>query len=653
MNNEVRRSGAAVGASGSVFTCRETEPVSASGRGFCRKLTALPSLTKVLDDNVSGGSAKTLSERLPWCSDREKAFHEVVRRVKPEEQEKIIAEMSKVTDSEIAKLDTWCQKPSEMLTTDMDLFRSPKTPHIALRAFRDNRISVNQFATLASWHELLFARLGCVKENPIKEYVDTYLSYRVPQYAELFDDSGQPNQEAWQAIRQTIEKSNEKDVIFKFDVDAVIEKMQEQLKQVSPVESGFLYYINPGTYWNGATVADAIRRVGACMLSRYDDKEMLPGVSLSQALADAAFGEEAHTINPVIGESTPEDNRNGGLGRFRDFRVPFPCHLLPCQGLRTSDKSDSVSRNTRSKAWKKLPVANRTRSKPQKRKLGNGDSAVNHKRRKIEKLLVRKPCLPCRADFLPAPSVTDFQHHEYYHLLRSSMLKNKENIDLYIAMGDALLTLRNHYDKDIGHLKRKSHELCSQAEDILEKKVKASPGERAEAVRKKIIAQKIDKKLILYLRKNRKATGQFKAWMYDMEMRACIYRNSEGNDGIDNFMFHWLNISTVLNKHMKQRELLNGIPARLAGRVVLPKLQGQVYDANRQALTSELLRKEFDHLAVKLDKTLSQYPDEKEGMLSRKYRGARQCKSFIHCMITSPEADEPLADPKSDDHQNE
>ena len=56
---------------------------------------------------------------------------------------------------------------------------------------------------------------------------------------------------------------------------------------------------------------------------------MMPGISTRQALLDAAFKEEAHRVNPVIGTSRVADIRNGGSGRYRDFALPFPGIPLP------------------------------------------------------------------------------------------------------------------------------------------------------------------------------------------------------------------------------------------------------------------------------------------------------------------------------------
>ena len=70
--------------------------------------------------------------------------------------------------------------------------------------------------------------------------------------------------------------------------------------------------------------------------------------------------------------------------------------------------------------------------------------------------------LPKTADGVDAPTIADFQHHDYYHLMRISTV-SQEDIQEYIAIGDALLEQRNRYDAAIKALKSS----CGNASNTL------------------------------------------------------------------------------------------------------------------------------------------------------------------------------------------
>ena len=312
---------------------------------------------------VSCISGQTL--QLEVLDHHARCFNEVVRRIHTDQQSQIMDILSAVTDDQIETVVRCCDDPSLLTRNNYELLKSLDLPYQLLRAFRDEKITVNEFATMLSLH-------GIYQEN---HQLNAGFEFQVKS---LFDQDGQPITASWEAIAGTLRNSNEeKETIFCFDVDHIIKTMQEKLATVRPVEAVFWHY--PISKSSGERITDVVGSTGASALSRFADQAMVPGISTRQALLDAAFKEEAPRVNPVIGTSLVADIRNGGSGRYRDFALPFPG----------------------------IP-------------------------------------LPTKADDIDAPFSADFQIHDYYRLLRVSLLANKD-IDLYLAIGDELQHQRDRY----------------------------------------------------------------------------------------------------------------------------------------------------------------------------------------------------------------
>lgn len=472
---------------------------------------------------IEGLSIRSLS--LDCDDDRSKIFNEVVRRIKLPEQRLILDRISEVLDDQIKIIIQCCNDPSLIMKNHFCFFKSIDFPYVALRALRDGQINVNEFSTLLSLH-------GIYKENS-----ENNVAFKMKRKV-LFDKNGKANKNSWSAIKKTLRKSNNNTpTAFNFDVEETIKNMQIQLKSARPIEAGFWHYDMPGSsgfhitqlirfFWHydmpdsseKPTIADVTRDIGTWALSRYDDQEMLPSLTMRQALVDSAFGEEAHRINPVIGASSPDDLRQGGLGRYRDFALPFP---------------------------------------------GNP--------------------LPKTADYYPAPTIADFQHHDFYHLLRVSLLKNN-HADLYIAMGDALHTQRDRYNDTISELKKICRNKLISYKLFKERIDGMSPSQKKEAIKR--IEKDFYKvsRLISYLRRARKATGQLKFNMYDLEMANSTHTQDQYLQEKGSFDFHIDNIFYLLNRfpEEKERELLTGMPSELAGRTIIPMISGSLDSASEK-----------------------------------------------------------------------
>lgn len=443
--------------------------------------------------------SKTLSKRiianpstetllLRHNDDHATCFNEVVRRIESSKQIVILGKISGVTRDQLSNIVKCCKNPTHILSHHRSFFTSDEFPYVNLRAFRDGVIDVNEFSTLASVY-------GIFKEN--SEKVESF----VMKYKPLFDQNGEPDKDAWEAIEETLQKSNDAiKSVFYYDIKDVIKKMQAALKAARPLEAGFWHYdmAEPG---RKLTIADATRMLGSWALSGYANQEMIPSITMMQALLDSAFGEEAHRINPVIGSSTVNDIRLGGVGCYRDYAIPFPG----------------------------IP-------------------------------------LPKSADGFPAPTIAVFQRHDKYHLERASLLTNADK-DLYIAMGDALQAQQNRYNDSLLALK-----LLYRKKEVFIRRVKACIN-RLPKARKKESMIKFQKelhkisKLAAYLRRARKGTGQLKFAMYDLDFHLSDH-NHKLHRQQSEFIYHFNNIIRKLNS--KRAEPLNGVPARLAGRAVLP-----------------------------------------------------------------------------------
>lgn len=108
--------------------------------------------------------------------------------------------------------------------------------------------------------------------------------------------------------------------------------MQFLLKKAPPVEAGFWTYscpIFPNEDPEQLTTKKSLVYLDFRVLFGACGWMMCPSITLRQAFIDSVFQEEAHQINPVIGISTPEDIRTGGLKGYRDMAIPYPGHPLP------------------------------------------------------------------------------------------------------------------------------------------------------------------------------------------------------------------------------------------------------------------------------------------------------------------------------------
>ena len=150
--------------------------------------------------------------KLQRDDDHSRSSNEVVRRIKPFKQINIFGKISQVTEEQVGKIIQCCDDPALILSSFHGFFVSGEFPYVNLRAFRDGKINVNEFATLASLH-------GIYQES--REESESFGM----KFEALFDQNGEPDKEAWKAIEETLHKSNDTVTsAFKYDIADVIKK---------------------------------------------------------------------------------------------------------------------------------------------------------------------------------------------------------------------------------------------------------------------------------------------------------------------------------------------------------------------------------------------------------------------------------------------
>ena len=164
-----------------------------------------------------------------------------------------------------------------------------------------------------------------------------------------------------------------------------------------------------------------------------------------------------------------------------------------------------------------------------------------------------------------------------------------EDVDLYLAIGDELKRLRDRYHHTIGELKLIcKNKLAAYAE--FQKRIdKLSVEQRQKAMAK--LGRDFYKvsRLITYLEKARKATGQYKFRLYDMEMPRSKKRDNRFDEahGFENpdFGYHYENLECLLGLVINgEQEPLDGMVAEIAGRIVLPMISGGLTNPRAQFL---------------------------------------------------------------------
>lgn len=283
-----------------------------------QRYSATPS-TDLKDRDVKGTSSSPLD--LPVTDDHAKAFKEVVRRIKTDQQPLIMEKVNAITTPQLEQIAQCCRTPEQITTEHLSFLKSDTFAYAALRAFREKKISSNEFATLVTLQGVYLEGMQEIDSFEIR-------------HNKLFDDNGEVNECAWENIAYSLIRSRMFFPGYSYKVNSIIRKMQLLLKKAPAVEAGFWHCKFPiykDKDQGQLTMQKALSAVHFDVLfySYGRDWMLCPSITLRQAFIDSYCQEEAHKINPVIGISSPEDIRIGSLKGYRDMAIPFPGHPLP------------------------------------------------------------------------------------------------------------------------------------------------------------------------------------------------------------------------------------------------------------------------------------------------------------------------------------
>ncbi|MBO9496230.1 hypothetical protein [Salinisphaera sp. G21_0] len=285
-----------------------------------QRYSATPS-TDLKDRDVKGTSLSPLV--LPGTDDHAKTFKETVRRIKKDQHSLIMEKVNAITTPQLEQIAQCCRKPEQITTEQLSFLKSETFAYAALRAFREKKISSNEFATLVTLQGVYL------------EGIQDIDSFKI-EHNKLFDDNGEVNEYAWKVIEYSLKRSQMFFPVSSYNVNSIIRKMQLLLKNAPAVEAGFWsceFPISKDEDQGQRTMKKALSAVDFHVLFLsygYGAGWMLcPSITLRQAFIDSYCQEEAHKINPVIGVSSPEDIRIGSLKGYRDMAIPFPGHPLP------------------------------------------------------------------------------------------------------------------------------------------------------------------------------------------------------------------------------------------------------------------------------------------------------------------------------------
>jgi hypothetical protein len=285
-------------------------------------------LSLAVVDELHASSTATIPEALASSSAgvvvalNDNEFNEIVRRISEPKRIVIEAALARVTAEHIDSLLAAMANQKNLLKDD-SFIHNEIFPFAALQAVRTLKISPHQFATLMA----LWGSLDVIIPKPFPQSARA-----MPEFVPLFTDDGakNPNAEKW--LLNSFEPSPSLTNLVAKTPDALLNAIYDKAVDLPQSEQGF-WVVDDSTRHSsaiGQTVTQRIKALGVRFLAFGADNklEMIPSFGLQQLFLDAAFP-HAVRINPVIGDSSPIDIRNGSLNRYRDIALPFPDNELP------------------------------------------------------------------------------------------------------------------------------------------------------------------------------------------------------------------------------------------------------------------------------------------------------------------------------------
>ncbi len=277
-----------------------------------------------LQDVTSSRSRGAMNPHITQPFENQEVYHELTRRLPPEELQDVEEHLSHVTEEHVERLCAALERQN----WDAAVFQEEKYPYYALKAVQGKKISLKQFTTV------MFHWVNFTKNK--KKY----------RFIPLFGRDGKVDRQARELIRQTLvhktplpeHSQATKNVAFflGYEIDlsdkescyltdqqfkAFIEEMRNE-----PVseQNFFLFDLE-----EAPSIAKAIHDNGINVFGQTREGWMVPSFSMMQAYLKVKFGSRALHLKSVLGFSSPRDIRNGILTDERDLAVPFPGTTLP------------------------------------------------------------------------------------------------------------------------------------------------------------------------------------------------------------------------------------------------------------------------------------------------------------------------------------
>ena len=262
-------------------------------------------------------------------------FYEIIRRIKEPYLHRIEAQLAEVTNSHIDALIIAMDNQKDLFNND-SFIHDEMFPFTALQAVRRHIISPIQFGTLMTLWGSAFNILPIY--NPMTK--------RPPNFISLFTETGEQNSVALNLLIKSIGVDNyQLPYLVTMTPQEIVSGIYEKAVHLSKSEQGFWVVennINSLQYYfpmdrqtliqfKQTSIATFIKdylAIRYLAFSPSDPLEMIPSFGLNQIFLEVAF-KHAVRLNPVIGQSTPLDIRQGSDKRFRDIALPFPHNPLP------------------------------------------------------------------------------------------------------------------------------------------------------------------------------------------------------------------------------------------------------------------------------------------------------------------------------------
>jgi hypothetical protein len=232
-------------------------------------------------------------------------------------------QLTEVNDVHVETFHATIRKPETLLQAS-SFIHDKMFPYVALHELANDNISSIQFGTL-------MALRGNLKY--ILPKFQILEKQNEPKYIPLFTSDAKPNPLAEKYLLETFQEPTTKlPFLLQRKPEEIIEHIFKEAIHLPSTEQGFWIIINNNpSYDTFSTITFQISyTLEIHFLRFFSDKkaEILSSMGLQQLFLNAAFTHPVQ-LNPVIGESSPEDLRHGNLARLRDIAVPFPDNELP------------------------------------------------------------------------------------------------------------------------------------------------------------------------------------------------------------------------------------------------------------------------------------------------------------------------------------